>query len=62
MNYEMYMDESMNTGNPCYKDGKWNFKDQPYFALGSMCIEEVKRDSLTEKIKDNQGFTFLAVI
>ena len=41
MNYNIYLDESGNTGNIELKENlQWNYGNQPYFALGSFYIEE----------------------
>lgn len=41
MIYNIYLDESGNTGNiELREDMQWNYGNQPYFALGSFYIEE----------------------
>ncbi|MGL4914325.1 MAG: DUF3800 domain-containing protein [Romboutsia sp.] len=49
MKYSLFLDESFNTGEPKYSNGKWNFYRQPYFVLGSYsikdnCIEKFKKE------------------
>lgn len=51
MDYNIYLDESGNTGDIKIKDGKWNWGNQPYFALGSICIESNKETLLYNELK-----------
>lgn len=51
MNYNVYLDESGNTGNIEINDDlEWNFKNQKYFALGAVYIEESSVKRVEEKI------------
>lgn len=46
MEYNIYLDESGNTGDLKMKDGEWNWDNQSYFALGSICIESNKEEKI----------------
>lgn len=47
MNYNVYIDESGNTGNiELNKDLKWNFQDQPHFALGALYLNKDKCEDI----------------
>ena len=48
MDYSVFIDESYNTGEPKFNNGKWNFYDQPYFILGSFII----KDEYIEEFRD----------
>lgn len=51
MNYNIYLDESGNTGNIELKENlQWNYGNQPYFALGSFYIEENISNNIKEGI------------
>lgn len=52
MDYNIYLDESGNTGDIKIEDGKWNWGNQPYFALGSICIESNKESKLYNDLKE----------
>ena len=56
MDYVMYLDESGNTGNPRLKEKGWNFREQPNYGLGAICIkrsneEEIKNEILNLFVK-----------
>lgn len=51
MNYNIYLDESGNTGNIEIKDNlEWNYGNQPYFALGAFYIEAEKATQIEQDI------------
>ncbi|MBO5117390.1 MAG: DUF3800 domain-containing protein [Treponema sp.] len=51
MVYNIYLDESGNTGNIELRDGDiWNYGNQPYFALGSFYIEESIANEIEQQI------------
>ena len=50
MNYNIYFDESGNTGEPRFKNGKWNWGNQPYFTLGSLCIKSSDANAIAKEI------------
>lgn len=51
MNYNIYLDESGNTGNIELRDDlKWNYGNQPHFSLGALYIEEEKVKDIEQKI------------
>ena len=53
MKYNIYLDESGNTGDIKIKDGKWNWGNQPYFALGSICIEANKEKEFYNDLEES---------
>jgi hypothetical protein len=53
MNYNIYIDESGNTGNIEMDDDlKWNFENQTHFALGSIYMKEDIAKNIEENIKN----------
>ena len=51
MNYNIFIDESGNTGNIEIKDDlTWNFQLQTHFALGAIYFKEEKQKELEEEI------------
>ena len=53
LDYNIYIDESGNTGNiEVCEDLSWNFKDQKHFALGAFYIEEEKADTVRQGITE----------
>lgn len=50
MNYNIYFDESGNTGEPRFRNGKWNWGDQPYFTLGSLCVKASDANAIAKEI------------
>lgn len=51
MNYNIFIDESGNTGNIEIKDDlTWNFQSQTHFALGAIYFKEEKQKELEEEI------------
>lgn len=51
MDYSIFLDESGNTGEAKYNNGKWNFETQPYFVLGSYSIRSNKIDEFKSEFK-----------
>lgn len=52
MKYVIYLDESGNTGEPRMKNGKWNWGEQPFFSLGSICLREDKVAEVKKAVLD----------
>lgn len=52
MDYIMYLDESGNTGNPKLKEKGWNFREQPNYGLGAICIRKDKEEALINNVLD----------
>ncbi|WP_202710336.1 DUF3800 domain-containing protein [Sporosalibacterium faouarense] len=50
MDYVMYLDESGNTGNPRLKKNGWNFREQPNYGLGAICIKRSNEKEIKNKI------------
>lgn len=51
MDYSVFIDESYNTGEPKFNNGKWNFYDQPYFILGAYIIRDEYIEEFREEFK-----------
>lgn len=50
MKYKLFLDESGNTGNPKLKENGWNFREQPNYALGSICVKSDMSDKLSDDV------------
>ncbi|WP_026478219.1 DUF3800 domain-containing protein [Alkaliphilus transvaalensis] len=50
MEYKIFMDESGNTGNPKYTNKGWNFREQPNYAVGAICIRQDFENDLKKEI------------
>lgn len=51
MNKTLYIDESGNTGSTLYKNGKFNFFEQPYYVLASILLDDNLSNFLSTFIK-----------
>lgn len=52
MNYSLFIDETGNTGEPRYKNGKWNWGIDQYFALGAILMRTDETDNLLNELSE----------